>query len=157
MWNGLFALLFKSLSERVSGPDSASELFYTLIYMLYHDINLDSGSVISAQFVQSTISSTRHAKIPCAHFWSIVVNQALIHYKVPQMKDSLIAEISILQTTTFVKSDPRNFEFVGSIPEVLLKRVPLENAIIKDYRKFPSSSGRAIHVELKKIIDETRW
>lgn len=60
MWNVLFTNLFKSLSERVSGSDSASNIFYTLIYGLYHGINLDFGYVIWSQFVQSTSSSTRH-------------------------------------------------------------------------------------------------
>ncbi|CAH1413867.1 unnamed protein product [Lactuca virosa] len=60
------------------------------------------------------------------------------------MKDSLIAEILMLQTTTFVMSDPRNFEFVGSIPKVLMKRVLLDNAIIRAYRKLPSSGVRQI-------------
>lgn len=31
MWNGLFILLIKSLSERVYGSDSTSKMFYTLI------------------------------------------------------------------------------------------------------------------------------
>jgi len=34
VWNGLFTLLFKSFSERVAGSDSASKLFYTLMYGL---------------------------------------------------------------------------------------------------------------------------
>ncbi|CAI9283107.1 unnamed protein product [Lactuca saligna] len=38
MWNGLFTLLFKSLSERVVGFDSASKLFYTIIIGLYNGI-----------------------------------------------------------------------------------------------------------------------
>lgn len=60
MWNGLFTILFKSLSERVTGSDSASKHFYTLIYGLYHGINLDYGSVIQNQFIQGTTSSTQH-------------------------------------------------------------------------------------------------
>ena len=39
MLNGLISLLFKSQSERVLGSDSVSNLFYTLIYGLYHGIN----------------------------------------------------------------------------------------------------------------------
>ena len=70
------------------------------------------------------------------------------------MKDSLIAEIPTLQTTTSVMLDPKNFEFVGSIMEVLLKRVPLDNAIIRAYQKLPSSGVRPIPAELKKVIDE---
>lgn len=51
MWNGLFTILFKGLSERVKGFDSASKMFYTLIYGLFKGITLDFGSVIWAQFV----------------------------------------------------------------------------------------------------------
>nr|KAJ0206901.1 hypothetical protein LSAT_V11C500287920 [Lactuca sativa] len=72
------------------------------------------------------------------------------------MNDSLMSEILILQTTTFVMSDPRNFKFVGSIPDVMLEKVPLDNAIIKDYRKLPSFGARPIPGELQKIIDEER-
>lgn len=79
IWNGLFTLLFKSLSERVSGSYSASKKFYTMIYRLYTGVNLDYGSVIWAQFVQSTNSSTRHIEISCARFWSIAVNYAFLH------------------------------------------------------------------------------
>lgn len=96
MWNGLFTLLFKSLSESVSGYDSASKVFYTLIYGLYHGINLDCGSIIWAQFIQSTSSSTRHTEISCARFWSIVVKRALFHYRVPHMQDSLMVDTPTL-------------------------------------------------------------
>lgn len=74
MWNGLLTLFFKSLLERASGSESANKVFYTLMYGLYHGIKLDFGSVIWAQFFQSTTSSTRHMKISCAYFWSIIVN-----------------------------------------------------------------------------------
>lgn len=70
------------------------------------------------------------------------------------MQDSHMAEFLTLHTTTFVMLDPRNFEFVGSIPEALLKKVLLDNAIIRAYRKMPSSGVRPIPTELKKIIYE---
>lgn len=37
LWNGLFTLIFKSFSERVTGSDSASKLFFTILYSLYHN------------------------------------------------------------------------------------------------------------------------
>ena len=43
LWNGLFTLLFKSLSGRIYGSNSASKLFYTLIYGLYHASILTMG------------------------------------------------------------------------------------------------------------------
>ena len=64
------------------------------------------------------------------------------------MTDSLIAATLTLQTTTFVMSDPRNFAFVGSIPEVMLEKVPVNNDIIRAYRKLPSSGVRLISTDL---------
>ncbi|KAI3790563.1 hypothetical protein L2E82_03685 [Cichorium intybus] len=75
-WNALFTILFKSFSERVTGIDTTSRLFYTIIYGLYNDINLDYGSVLWNQFVQSLTSSSRHSEVSCARFWSIVVHRA---------------------------------------------------------------------------------
>lgn len=46
VWYGLFTLLFKSLLERVAGSDSVSKLFFTILYGLYKDINLDYGSIL---------------------------------------------------------------------------------------------------------------
>jgi len=46
VWNGLFTILFKSFSERVAGSDSASKLFYTLMYGLYSRADIDFGFVI---------------------------------------------------------------------------------------------------------------
>lgn len=51
-------------------------------------------------------------------------------------------------------SDPQKFDFVGSIPDVLLEKVPLDNAIIRAYRKSSLFSVRPIPAELQKIIDE---
>ncbi|KAI3701012.1 hypothetical protein L2E82_45654 [Cichorium intybus] len=120
--NGLFTLLFKGLSERVAGSDSTSRLFYTIIYGLYHSINLDFGFVLLNQLVQSLTSSTHHMEISCTRLWSIIVHRALTHFKVHLMKDSVMAAIPLLSTTTFVMTDPKNFDFVGSIPKEMLER-----------------------------------
>lgn len=145
---GCLPFCSKAYQRRVLGSDSTNKLFYTLIYGLYHVINLEFGSVIWAQFVQSTTSSTRHTKISCACFWSIIVNRAISHFKVPLIQDSLMDEIPTLQTTTFVMSDPHNFDFVGSIPDALLEKVSLDKAIIRAYREMPSSCVRPIPAEL---------
>ncbi|CAI9280996.1 unnamed protein product [Lactuca saligna] len=58
MCNGLFTLLFRSFSERVTNSDCARKFFMTLMYNIYSEINLDYGSVIWAQMVQSTLSTT---------------------------------------------------------------------------------------------------
>lgn len=51
-------------------------------------------------------------------------------------------------------SDPQNFDFVGSILDALLEKVPLDNAVIRAYRTIPSSGVRPIPTESQKIIDE---
>lgn len=60
MWNGWLILLFKSFSEWVVGLDSERKLFYNLIYGLHHGANLDYGSILWTQIIQSTISMTRY-------------------------------------------------------------------------------------------------
>lgn len=70
------------------------------------------------------------------------------------MNDSLMARFLIPQTTKFVVSDPRNFKFVGSIPDAMFEKVLLDNAIIRAYWKFPSGGARLISMELQKIIHE---
>ena len=73
MWNGLFTLIFKRFLERVTGSDSESKLFLTILYGVYSGINLDYGSVLWAQLVQITLSTMRHTEISCARFWAIIV------------------------------------------------------------------------------------
>ncbi|CAI9271900.1 unnamed protein product [Lactuca saligna] len=55
IWNSLFTILFKSLSERVAGSNSASNMFYNLLFGLFNGVNLDFGFVIWAQLLQSII------------------------------------------------------------------------------------------------------
>lgn len=44
--NVLFIVIFKSFSERVTGSNSESKLFLTILCGLYSSINLDYGSVL---------------------------------------------------------------------------------------------------------------
>lgn len=64
VWNGLFTLMFKSFSKRIASSDNASKLFTTIIYGLYHDINLDYDSIMWEQLIQSTYSTTIILKFP---------------------------------------------------------------------------------------------
>ncbi|CAI9299229.1 unnamed protein product [Lactuca saligna] len=41
MWNGLFTVIFKSFSKRVTSSDYASKLFMTIMYGIFSGINLD--------------------------------------------------------------------------------------------------------------------
>lgn len=87
-------------------------------------MNLDFGYILWTQLIQCMVSSTRHTNISCARFWSIIVKRVLDHYKVPLMEDTVIVVILILQTSSFMLSDPTKFNFIGSILGVMLERVP---------------------------------
>lgn len=84
-----------------------------------------------------------------------MVNQDLGHFNVPMMKYFEREEILTLQTSTFVMSDPRNFNFIGSIRLDMLERVPLDNAIVREHRKLPSSCVHPMSADLRKLIDES--
>lgn len=51
-------------------------------------------------------------------------------------------------------SDPTKFNFVGSIPGVMLERVPEDNAIVTEYHRQPLSGVRPITEEFRKILKE---
>lgn len=46
VWNGMFTLIFKSISERVTGSNNANKTFLTILYDVYSGVNLDYGSVL---------------------------------------------------------------------------------------------------------------
>ena len=71
-WNGLFTFLFKGLSEQCAGSDGASKSFMTLLYRLYNGINLENGSVLWPQLVQSLSSTSCCFEVSCGRFWTIV-------------------------------------------------------------------------------------
>lgn len=84
-WNGLFTLIFKSFSERVTSSDYANKLYMNIMYGIYIGENIDDGVVLWAQLVQSTHSTNRHSEISCARFWTIVVQRAIERHKIPVM------------------------------------------------------------------------
>lgn len=53
----------------------------------------------------------------------------------------------------FLTSDPKYFIFAYSIAEVMLARVPLDNTIIKSYKKISNSGVREIPASLQVTID----
>lgn len=154
IWNGLFTLLFKGLSKRVNGSNSASLLFYTIIYGLYQGVNLDFGSILWTQLIQSTVSSTRHTKISCAHFWSVIVKRFLDHYKVHFDERLCYGCHSNLADFFIHDAGSKKFSFIGAIFVVMLEKVPVDNAIVAEYRKLPSSGTRPITEEFQKILEE---
>lgn len=51
-------------------------------------------------------------------------------------------------------SDPYKFNFVGSILEVMLVKVPSDNVNVNEYCKLPASGAHSMPVELWKAIKE---
>lgn len=66
-----------------------------MMYDIYFGINLDYGSVLSAQLVQSTLSTTRHNEISYARFWTIVVQRAINKLNIPVLEDSYMPACNI--------------------------------------------------------------
>lgn len=73
VWNALFAILFKCLSERITSFDGARRTFYTLIYGLFYAENVDYRTIILSEFTQNMSFNTKDSEISYAKFWSIVV------------------------------------------------------------------------------------
>ncbi|CAI9264261.1 unnamed protein product [Lactuca saligna] len=128
-----------STTKWVTGSDSASKFFCTFIYGLYHGIKLDYGSILWVQLVQSTLSTTRHSKISCARFWSIIVHRAITKLNITVIEECIIATIPIFHILNFIMSDPTKFNFIGSLPEAMLNCVPIDNELINKYQKKPAS------------------
>ena len=147
-WNGLFTLIFQSFSKRVTGSDSASKLFLTILYGVYSGINLDYGLVLWAQLVQSTISVTRHLHISCACFWAIIVQKKIDHHNILVIEGSVIATIPIFHTSNVIVSDSSRFTFIGSIAESMLRNVPADSEVIKEYRRQPASSPHRLTAKM---------
>nr|KAJ0210234.1 hypothetical protein LSAT_V11C400205970 [Lactuca sativa] len=153
-WNGLFTLLFKGLSERSAGSDGANKSFMTVLYGLYHGIDLDYGSIIWQQLVQSLVSSSRHSEISCGHFWSIITNGAMDRLRVPIMADSLLSSIATFHTTKIIVTDPTKFSFIGSIPEAMLGRISASSNVLQQYRKHPSAGPRELTAAMIRSTEE---
>ena len=84
-----------------------------------------------------------------------MVNHALSHFKVPLMKDFLILEIPTHQTTTFVISDAKNFDFFGTITYSMFVKFPLDNIAVREYQTLLSSIVRPMPTDLIQLIHES--
>lgn len=143
MWNGLFTLLFKSFTERVIASDSASRLFCTIIYGLFSGVNLDYGTIHWSKLIQSILSTSKHSKTSCARIWSFNVKHAIDCLQIQLKDDSVLVVIPILHTSNIVMFDPTKFSFIRSILEATLPNVDVDNLIVNEYHKKPTSN---VHV-----------
>lgn len=152
-WNGLLTLLIKGLAERSAGSDGTSKGFLTILYGLYNGINLDYGSIIWFQVLQSLNTSTRQSKISCGRFWTLITRRAIDTLEVPMMKDALIVSISTFHTKKIIISDPTKFTHYGSIPETMYRGVTAESKVMVDYRQLPPKELRVLTPEQKAALE----
>ncbi|KAI3508246.1 hypothetical protein L1887_23252 [Cichorium endivia] len=153
-WNALFTILFKSFSERTTGTDSASKLFYSIFFGLYNAVNLDYGSVLWSQFVESVNYKLRHQEISCARFWSLVVQRTIQKHDIHVMTDSVMAVIPTMPTATFATSKAEDFDFIGAIPMAMLNRVPKDTPCIVEYCKLTTFVVRSIYETLQQAFEK---
>ncbi|XP_023736973.1 uncharacterized protein LOC111884909 [Lactuca sativa] len=126
----------------------------TVLYGLYNGLNLDYGSIIWQQLVQSLVSSSRHSEISCGRFWSLITNWAMDRLHVPIMADSFLSSIATFHTTKIIVTDPTKFSFIGPIPEAMLGRISVSSNILQKYRKRPSVGPRELTPAMLRSIEE---
>lgn len=151
-WNGLLTLLIKGLAERSGGSDTTSKGFLTLLYGLYNGINIDYGSIIWSQVVQSLNTSTRHSEITCGRFWTLITKKAIDSLEIPIMKDALLATIATFHTKKVIISDPSKFLHYGMIPETMYRSVSEQSNVLADYRKLPPFGPRVLTPEQQAAL-----
>ena len=93
----------------------------TILYGLYNGINLDYGSLIWSQLVQSLNFSSKHSEISCGHFWTFVTGRAIETFQIPVMADALLSFVATFHMTKIIVSDPTKFMFIGSVPESMYR------------------------------------
>ncbi|KAL7595628.1 hypothetical protein Lser_V15G29607 [Lactuca serriola] len=152
LWNGLFTVLFKGLSERSSGSDGASRLFLSIMYAVYNGVNLDFGLVLWQQLIQSLSSSSRHSEVSYARFWTLITKWAMDKFDVPTPAGASMSSIGTFHTKKIIISDASKFSFIGSIPETMYGAVPSDSRIIRTIKEFKQSGPRELTPEMLKSI-----
>ncbi|XP_052622678.1 uncharacterized protein LOC128127967 [Lactuca sativa] len=142
------------LSERSAGSDGASKAFMTVLYGLYNGLNLDYGTIIWQQLVQSLVSSSKHSEISCGRFWTIITKWAMDRNRVPIMADSLLSSIATFHTTKIIVTDPTKFTYIGSIPETMLGCISASSKLLQQYRKRKSVGPRDLIPSMLRSIEE---
>ncbi|XP_023768812.1 uncharacterized protein LOC111917354 [Lactuca sativa] len=152
-WDSIFTLLVKGLSERVAGSDGASNGFMTILYGLYHGINLDYGTLIWAQVVQSLNSSSSDFEISYGRFWTFITQRTNDHYKIPIMTDALLSSVATFHTKKIIVTDSNKYSFNDSIPESMYRCVTNQSHVMADYRKLSPIGPRELTLEMKTALD----
>ena len=152
-WNGLLTLLIKGLAERCGGSNTTSKGFLTILYGLYNGINLDYGTIIWSQVVQSLNTTTRHLEISCGRFWTLITKKAMDSLEIPVMKDALLASIASFHTKKIIISDPSKFHHYGLIPESMYRCVSAQSNVMAEYRKRSPLGPRVLSEEQQAALD----
>lgn len=79
-----------------------------------------------------------HNEISCVCFWTIIIKRAIEKLHISMMKDAMVGR----------------FSFVGSIPEVMFRDVPVASKILEGYRKILVLGFRPLTPEMQSIIAE---
>nr|KAJ0202491.1 hypothetical protein LSAT_V11C600329060 [Lactuca sativa] len=122
-----------------------------LMYGLYTGENIDYGSILWAQFIQSTLSITCHSEISCARIWTVVVNRAIKQLNITVMIDALIASIATFHTKGIIMADRSKFDFIGSIMEAMFRDVPPSSKIPEGYRALTPSEEQVRTEEVEQV------
>ncbi|KAL7582410.1 hypothetical protein Lser_V15G45692 [Lactuca serriola] len=154
LWNGLFTILFKGLSERSSGSDGASRLFLSIMYGVYNGINLDYGSVLWQQLIQSLSSTSRHSEVSLARFWILITRWAMDRFDVPTADGAPMSSVGTFHTKKIIVSDASKFSFIGSIPESMYGSVPSDNSMIKAIKELGPSGPRELTPDMLRSIHD---
>ncbi|KAL7589612.1 hypothetical protein Lser_V15G41251 [Lactuca serriola] len=152
-WNGLLTLLIKGLAEQCGGSDTTIKGYLTILYGLYNGINLDYGSIIWSQVVQSLNTMTRHSEISCGRFWTLITRKAIDSLEIPVMKDALLATIATFHTKKIIISDPSKFHHYGLIPETMYSCVSAQSNVMADYGKRSPIGQRVLSAEQQAALD----
>ncbi|XP_052621138.1 leucine-rich repeat extensin-like protein 2 [Lactuca sativa] len=153
-WNELHTILHMGLSERVGGSEGSNKCFMTILYGLYNGINLDYGSLIWSQLVQSLNSSNKHSEVSCSHFWTLVTRRAINSLQISVMKDAVLSSIATFHTNKIIVADPKKFPHNGSIPETMYRYVSEESKVMAEYRLIPPKNPRQLTPEMQAALDE---
>lgn len=125
----------------------------TMIYRLYNGHNLDYGSLIWSQLIQSLSSSTKFSEISCGRFWTIITQRAITSLQIPIMANVLLSSVATFHTKKVIIADPSKFSHVGSIPESIYRCVPPSSKIMEAYRKLRPTGPRVLSPEMKVALD----
>ncbi|XP_052626744.1 uncharacterized protein LOC128133385 [Lactuca sativa] len=125
-----------------------------MLYGMYNGLNLDYGSIIWQQLVQSLLSSSKHSEVSCGRFWSIITKWAMDRNRVPIMVDSLLSSIVTFHTTKIIVTDPTKFSYIGSIPETMLGCISTASNILQQYRKRKVVGSRELTPTMLRSIEE---